>query len=438
VSRDRRRPSDSGAELEVDIEDLGAAGDGIAASEAGRIFVPLTVPGERWRVRLERRVPQGWQATPLVRLVEGPRATPPCPHFGRCGGCRLQHLPPELYAAHKRQRILDALAHRGLAQDVVGELLVTPPASRRRLRLGLARVGGSLVLGYRRRGSHRIEPIQVCPIACAELVVAIPPLAQALGDALAAPDPTEVSLTLTAAGVDLLLHAGRSPRLIERECLAALADRLDLAQVSWATADDATPEPIVTRRRPMVRLGTVPVEPPPGAFLQASGFADAALAGAVEEWSQGSRHAVDLFAGIGTLTFALARTVGRVRAVEGDAASVEALRRAAADARLAGVSVERRDLARRPLTAGELKGCDLVVLDPPRGGAAEQVRQLASAPIAQVIYVSCSPESFARDARVLVDGGLTLAAMRPIDQFLYAAEVELAARFVREPAAKRP
>ena len=102
------------------------------------------------------------------------------------------------------------------------------------------------------------------------------------------------------------------------------------------------------------------------------------------------------------------------------------------------MSVERRDLSRRPLTPAELQGCDLAVLDPPRGGAMEQVRQLAAAPIAKVVYVSCSAESFARDARLLVDGGLSLSEVRPVDQFLYSAEVELAARFVREPGAKRP
>lgn len=438
MSRGRRAPEGGGVELEVTIDTLGASGDGVAATDAGRVFVPLALPGERWRVRLLRRVPQGWQAASLACLAERERQPPPCPHFGRCGGCRLQHLPPDLYATHKRQRIVDALAHRGLPEVVVGEVQVTPPASRRRLRLGMARVGGSLVLGYRQRGSHRIEPISVCPIACAELVATLAPLALALRGALAVPDPTEASLTLTDAGVDVLLHAGRPPHLAERERLAAVADGLDLARVSWVVGDDATPEPIVTRRRPAVVLGAVPVELPPGGFLQATGFGDAALAAAVEEWAHGSRHAVDLFAGIGTLTFTLARTVARVRAVEGDAASVEALRRAAAAARLTGVGVERRDLTRRPLTAAELTGCDLVVLDPPRAGAAEQVRQLGSASIPQVIYVSCSPESFARDARVLVDGGLSLVAVRPIDQFLYAAEVELVARFVRGPGAKRP
>lgn len=438
MSRARRSPAVDGRELEVTIELLGASGDGVAQSAAGRVFVPLALPGERWRVRLERRTPQGWIAAPLTCLAEVARQVPPCPHFGRCGGCRLQHLPPELYAAHKRQRIIDALTRRGLRSEMVGELIVAPPASRRRLRLALTRVGRRLVPGFRQRGSHRIEPIRVCPIADPALVAALAPLSEALAVALDAPDPAEASLTLTEAGLDLLLHAGRSPRLPELERLAAAADRLDLARISWASSEDAVPEPIVTRRRPMVRLGGVPAELPPGGFLQASAFADAALAAAVVAWGQGTRHAVDLFAGIGTLTFALAAVVGRVDAVEGDAGSIAALRRAVTDARLGGVTVERRDLTRRPLTPAELKGRDLVMLDPPRGGAAEQVRQLAAAPIAQVIYVSCSPESFARDARALVDGGLTLATLCPIDQFLYAAEVELVARFVRGPAAEPP
>lgn len=427
-----------GAELEVGVTALGAAGDGIAETAQGRVFVPLALPGERWRVRLERRLPQGWRATPLACLTATARATPPCPHFGRCGGCRLQHLPPELYTEQKRGRVRAALAHRGLPEDVVGPLRVTPAASRRRLRLGIARAGRRLVLGFRERGSHRLEPIAVCPVACPELAAALAPLAEALGVVLEAPEPVEVSLALTEAGIDLLLHADRPAARMEHVRLAGLADGLDLARVSWIAAGAVEPEPIVARRLPMIHLGDVAVELPPGGFLQATAFGEAELTRAVAAWSRGAKDAVDLFAGVGTLTFAMAGQVRRIRAVEGDAAAAAALRRAARAAKLFGVQVEARDLARRPLLPPELEGCDLVVLDPPRVGASEQVQALAAARVAKVVYAACSPESFARDARVLVDAGLELVEVRPIDQFLYAADIELIALLAHPAAAKRP
>ena len=426
----------TGTECEVEIEALGAAGDGVAHTAGGRVFVPLALPGERWRIRLERRIAEGWTAIPVACLADVARATPVCPHFGRCGGCRLQHLPDDLYIAQRRDRIVGALQRRGISTGVIADVRTAPLGSRRRLRLGFARDGGRPLLGFRRRGSHRLEPITVCPIARPELAELVRVLADPLAAALGRPDPAEVSLTLAASGIDLLLHAARPPQSAERQRLADLADRLDLARIAWAACSE--PEPIVTRRQPAVVLGGVTVNVPPGAFLQATAFGERELAAAVADWSVGAARAVDLYAGLGTLTFGLAERLGSVLAVEGDATAAGALRRAAATARLTGVRVEIRDLARRPLVAAELRGVDLAVLDPPRAGASEQVRQLAAAAVPLVIYASCSPESFARDARVLLEAGYALLELRPIDQFRYAAEVELIALFARPGATERP
>jgi 23S rRNA (uracil1939-C5)-methyltransferase len=437
-------------EIEVAVEALGAGGDGLArdddAAGGGRLFVPLALPGERWRVRVDRPVEGGHAAVPIERLGDGAdRAEPPCPYFGTCGGCRLQHLPPSDYAAFKRDRVVAALARRGLGEVPVEPVRVAPLRSRRRLRLALVRDerrGGTVRLGYRRRASRAVVPVEVCPIARPELEALLGPLAAGLGRALEAPLPVELGLTLAGTGVDLLLHAqGRGPSLAEREALAALADSLDLARVAWAAGEGAAPEPVAERRRPAVRLGGVAVDLPAGAFLQATEFGEAELAAAVLAWAgEGTRSALDLYAGLGTLGLPLA-AAGAVRllhAVEVDPEAAAALRRAAAVLGLP-VTVEARDLARRPLLGPELDRFDLVLVDPPRAGvAADQVRGLASSRVPRIVYASCDPGSFARDARVLVDGGYRLAAVRPIDQFLFSAEVELAARFERNVAAGAP
>ena len=424
-----------GREFELVVAELGSTGDGVARAQEGRIFVPLALPGERWRVRLERRLREGWAASALACLEPGPRAEPCCPHFGRCGGCRLQHLPDSLYRSQGRDRIVAALAHRGLPGESVEEVRVVPLASRRRLRLALARGPRGLILGFRQRESHRLVSVSVCPVARPELVALLPRLAAGLGGALARPEPGEVSLTVTDSGIDLLLHARRAARAGERQRLAGLADELDLARIGWDAGD---PEPIVIRRQPHVRLGGVTVEVPLGAFLQATEQGERELAGAVAEWTAGAGRLLDLYAGLGTLTLGVADRLRHLHAIEGDAASAHALRRAAAQARLTAAAVTCRDLVRRPLTGPELAGWDAVVLDPPRAGAAEQVRALAASPAPCIVYVSCSPESFARDARLLVDGGYLLRELRPIDQFRYAAEVELIARFARPGPGERP
>lgn len=428
-----KRGDPESGEREVTIERLGAAGDGIAETAQGRLYVPLTLPGERWRVRPSRKLAEGWQAEPVRLLEPAHRAVPPCPHFGRCGGCRLQHLPRALYAEHKGRRIVTALRRRGLPTDVVEALIVTPPETRRRLRLGIARAGQRLVLGFRARASNRIEPVTVCPIARPELAAVIPRLALLLAPVLSSPVPAELSLTWTDAGLDLLVHADRPPVLSEREGMAAVAAELDLARVSW-TGVDTRPEPLAVLRPVTVTLGTARVPLPPGAFLQAADFGERALQAAVHDWAGPGGKALDLFAGLGTLTFALAEAGWDIDAIEGETGLVAALRQGAAALRHGHIRATQRDLARRPLTAVELKPYDLVVLDPPRVGAAEQARELARSSVARVIYASCHPESFARDARLLTDGGYALTRLRPIDQFLYAAEVELIALFARQDA----
>jgi 23S rRNA (uracil1939-C5)-methyltransferase len=396
-----------------------------------RVFVPGALPGERWRIRPAAR--DGPRATAVTCLTPVARHEPVCLHFGRCGGCRLQHLTPEDYAAFKRQRIVDALGRQRLPTAAVAPVRIGPPASRRRLRLALMRSGGALRLGLRERSGHAVVPIEMCAVAHPALVALLAPLAEALAAWLAAPWPVEASLTLTATGIDLLLHASRPPRTEERVAAPRLAETLDLARLAWQVAA-APAEPLVTLRPPVVHLSGTIVELPPGAFLQATAFGEAELADAVTKWSEGARTAVDLYAGIGTLTFALAGRVRRLLACEADPAAVAALRRAAADR---NVTVSRRDLARRPLQPVELDH-DLVVLDPPRAGAAAQCAALAASAVRCVIYASCHPESFARDARTLLEGGLALVELRPIDQFLFSTETELIALFARRPRANRP
>ena len=418
-------------EIELEIERLGAQGDGVASHQGGSVFVPLALPGERWRVALGPRVPAGRRAEGRQLLRPAARATPPCPQFGRCGGCALQHLPAETYAAFKRDRIVAALARRGLREVPVEALLVTPLASRRRLRLAFRRADRQVRLGYRARRSHALVETAVCPIALPELVALFAPLGDLLGRLDGSAGEGEVLLTRAAAGVDLLVTAAAAPSLADRERLAAFATAERLARISWA-AVGAKPEPVATLRPVEAVLAGTAVPLPPGAFLQASAFGEAALQAAAAAWTPAGARVADLFAGLGTLGLAVAARAAAVDTFE----AVPALCAALAAARHPKIRTERRDLERRPLAAAELGRYDAVLLDPPRAGAAAQVRELAAAGVATVIHASCNPASFARDARTLVDAGYRLVELRPIDQFLYAPEVELIAHFTR--ARQRP
>lgn len=435
-----------GALADLAIESLGARGDGIGRLDGGRVLVPLALPGERWRVRLETRKGADWRARP-VELLSGPppqgpeRAEPVCPHFGRCGSCALQHLPAPAYAAFKRERVALALRRAGLGEVEVAQPLVSPPGSRRRVRLGFSRSKGGrgrpgpLMLGYRERLGHALVAVRTCPIAVPSIEALLAPLAACLGELELAAAGGEVAVTATAEGLDLLLRTRVPATLGDRERLAIFAEQADLARLALAE-EGLEPAPLAARRVPLVHLGGIPVELPAGGFLQATEQGEAALQRHVRNWIPEGAAVLDLYAGLGTLSLPLAGHAGRLLLAESEPAAVAAAQAAVRRAGLAGVEVVRRDLEREPFAGRELAAFQAVVLDPPRAGAAPQARALAASDVARVVYASCDPGTFARDARVLAEGGLALRAVQPVDQFLYSPEVELVALFSRAAARK--
>jgi 23S rRNA (uracil1939-C5)-methyltransferase len=202
------------------------------------------------------------------------------------------------------------------------------------------------------------------------------------------------------------------------ETLAAFAGQHRLARLSIDRG--LGPETFSEPQPATMTLSGTPVIFPVGGFLQATEDGQSALVDAVGEAVRGASSTADLFAGLGT--FALAVGAGYAAEASRDAAT--ALKRAAP-----AMTVEHRDLYRRPLNAAELKRFDAVILDPPRAGASEQVGALANSPVSRVAYVSCNPATFARDARTLADGGYTLDWVRPVGQFRWSTHVELAGCF---------
>jgi 23S rRNA (uracil1939-C5)-methyltransferase len=410
------------------IERLGAGGDGVARHDGKPVYVPFTVPGDRVRVALAAARAGGREGRVLARLADGPgRAVPPCPRFGTCGGCALQHVASDRYATFKRDLVVEALARRGLGTTPVAPL-VDAACPRRRVRFAVARDGR---VGFRPRFGRTVVTLEGCVVVEPALLALAPALAALAGELAVWSGVGEATATATTTGIDLVLHHTTEPDLAACTQLAAFAAAHDhLARLSWQAGDEA-PEPVAERRQPVVVLGGVPVTVPPGAFLQASAAAEEAIGALVLAELGSPKRVVDLYAGLGTWTFRLAARA-RVRAVEGEPALVRALARAAADAGLAGrVEAETRDLARRPLDGSELRHVDAAVFDPPRAGAAATAEALARSAVPTVIGISCNPATFARDARLLVDGGYALETVTPVDQFRYTPHVELVGVFRR-------
>lgn len=403
-------------EVVVDIDSLGAQGDGVAHVDGKLLYAPFTLPGERVRVKL------AGERGELV-AIERPsadRIEPVCLHFGVCGGCAMQHLAAAPYGAWKRRMVATALAHRGLEIPVL-EPIVSPPMSRRRARFTLKRTPRGLIVGFAERRSHRLVDVAACSVLRPEIVAMLPLLRRHL--AALVTREAAVTLTLTDGGLDVALSGVKAAGQNRLAALAALAEAGDFARLS------SDGETIVERRAPVVRFAVAEVSLPPAGFLQATKHGEAALLDFVQQAVGKAARVVDLFAGVGTFALSLPQA-SLVHAVESDAALVRALTEAA---RRSGrkIVAEARDLFRNPLLPVELKGYDAAIVDPPRAGAQAQVAAVAASPVSTVMMISCDAATFARDARVLLDAGFSCGAVQPVDQFLWSPHVELAATFRR-------
>jgi 23S rRNA (uracil1939-C5)-methyltransferase len=463
-------PPSAAEPIDVRIERVGAEGDGIAtAPDGATLYIPDALPGELVRAEKLRRQGDGWLA-PLTGVLHASEARmpPPCAHFGACGGCVLQHWRDAEYRAWKTGLLDAALRRAGFTDPRISPIQVTPPQSRRRMDLAAHRTPQGVALGLharspsptvRDRGAKRIDAakridgarridgrvrvphprdticdITECHILHPALFALVAPLRSLLIRLQSFRREASVIANLLNHGVDLLLRTDALPDRTDRERLIDFARTHRLLRLSTAPMHGEA-EPVIVLQPPRITLSGVTVEQPPGAFLQASREGEAAIvqavmAGLPQPMPPRARVA-ELYAGSGSITFALAQRV-RVAAWEGDIGATAALRQAANRAGLAGrVAVAQRDLARQPIAAAEFSGFAAVVLDPPFAGAAAQMAPIAAAKPASVIYISCNPAVLARDARMLRDAGYSLLAATPVDQFLWSARLESACVFER-------
>jgi 23S rRNA (uracil1939-C5)-methyltransferase len=421
---------------EVTIERIGSEGDGVAHLPDGTpLYIPLTLPGETLRATPLRTRGDGWHAA-----AEAPgqpaeaRVPAPCRHFGTCGGCVLQHWRDGEYRAWKAGLLSHALRQAGFAPPEPLPFLPGLPGERRRIDFAIRRPGGRLILGLHAPRSAEVVDLTDCLVLHPVLMALMPPLRTLLANLQAIKREGSLVINLLDSGPDMLLRTDGAPSLEDRIALTDFANAHGLPRVSCAVGK-AAPETIGLLRPPVTDLSGTPVRPPPAAFLQATAEGEraiiaAVLAGLPAKATPKTRVA-ELYAGCGTLTFALAKRV-RVAAFEGDGPNFAALRQGVNQNGLTGrIEAAQRDLARQPLSAKELGAYAAVVLDPPHNGAAEQVAQIAASAVPTVTYVNCNPATLARDAKMLRAAGFALTAATAIDQFLWSARLESVCVFQR-------
>ncbi|MHB8885764.1 MAG: class I SAM-dependent RNA methyltransferase [Methylovirgula sp.] len=411
--------------LKLQIERLGQRGEGIASGAAGPIYIPYALEGETILAEIV-----GERGRLIEILEPSPERIPAfCPHYSICGGCAVQALAASAYAEWKRGLVVSALHHANVIADV-GKLVDAHGTGRRRATFH-ARFGskGEAEVGFMKARAHEIVALDSCPILAPQMAGALP-AARAIAETLqAGRKPLDILVTATLSGLDVDVKGYGALTSARADELMLVAKAQDLARLSNHGVL------IIERRAPILRMGKTEVSPPPGAFLQATEAGEAALAETVLAALSASRRALDLFAGVGTFSLRLAAST-QVHAVDSDAAALAALARAARSrSELRPVTVETRDLFRRPFAAAELAAYDAVIFDPPRAGAEAQARALAASTVPLVAAVSCSPASFARDVALLVAGGYEIESITPFDQFRHSPHVEIVG-ILRRPEKK--
>lgn len=405
--------------IKVKITALGAQGDGVAEHDGKLVFVPNALPGETWAFNHETG-----DYHVITEVVD--RQKPICAHFSECGGCTAQHMSAALYENWKVEGLVRAFAHRGL--EIFPEPLVRlSVGARRRTSFSFVRRGDGLHFGYHKTSTHHVVDIDDCPVLTTRISTMIPAFKAMLSEIELKPamtgraDVTEVDDGLDVKlGIDDFALTPDARQILSRYAIDIGIRRLIVNQ-----------EPVIESGSQVLTINGAKIAITPEVFLQASSQADAELVSLVVPFLRRAKRIVDLFCGVGTFTFPLARKQ-RVTAFDSDKGAIESLGDAInRNQGFKPITVQRRDLFRDPLSPRELRDFDGVVINPPRAGAEQQCARLAKSKIPHIAMVACNPATLARDARLLIDGGYMLKSITPVDQFVYTSHLEAVALFQR-------
>lgn len=414
------------------IHELGPKGDGVHRSQGGAVYVDRALPGDRIQATV-RRGDDGVLRGDLLRLIKASphRVAAPCPNYTVCGGCTLQHAKDEFYRHWKVDIVRDALRSKGLKPRVWRDPVFLPAGDRRRATFTAYKKNNIVALGHYRRRAHHVTDIASCLVADPVIMAMRERLTAWLAPILQDGKPAMAFIQAINGQLDIVITGpvGKTgkPDPQTREAMTRLARDSNVNRIAWRAHPDDSAEVIVELSPLRARFGDLDVILPPLAFLQPTQAGEDALVASVMELLPRTGKFADLFSGCGTFTGPmLAR--GAVDAYESVGPAVRALDKAKGTRPLKAI---RRDLFVNPLRRDEANRYDAIVFDPPRAGAQAQVRTLASSKAPLLVGVSCNPATFARDARVLVDGGYRLDSVRVVDQFTWSHHVELVAAFTK-------
>lgn len=418
--------------MDVKIITLNDRAEGVAKHKDGQdIFIPYTLQGEDVSIKISENNRFGYNALPFkVNVKSEDRVSAPCTHFGTCGGCKLQHMSEDFYKKFKKSIVENALQKNDLADQNVLEPILLPEKSRRRCKLIAKKIKNNIHLGFRGYKSHDIVTIKECHVIVPELENLLKPLQKMSQLILDNKQQADIYLSYTEGNIDVLIDLPKVEKFLDytvREELASLAQQHSMARLTLKTKDMT--DQIYLQKQPMVKFNHIPISVNSRCFLQASNQADMVLQKQVTDYlkDKNPTKIADLFCGRGTFSFAFKNSV-KVDGFEADKPALEALNQAAKKYK-PNVQGHYLNLYQEPLTSNALNNYDAVILDPPRDGAFKQCAEISKSDVKDIVYISCNPFTFARDAKILQNGGYKISPIQPVDQFLWSSHIEVIAHF---------
>ncbi|MBF0621910.1 MAG: 23S rRNA (uracil(1939)-C(5))-methyltransferase RlmD [Magnetococcales bacterium] len=425
-----------GKKITLTIEKMITGGLSLGRYDGQAVFVPYGAPGDVVEVRIvktSKRFVHG----EIESIIEpgAERQEPLCPHFGRCGGCHLQHLSSGQALKAKQGFVEEALQRLGGVDTAVGEVIPSPQSSEYRSRAGLKvrAVKGHVLMGFYETNSHRIVDIESCPVMEPALNQLIAPLRTLISKLTITRQVAEIDLVRGDDSFGLVIHTMVAPRQKDFQLFKAFAETHAIDQFWLQRGKKRTLRPIIQKKLLSYglddgkRLSFLP-----GDFTQVNRAQNRQLVSMVMERAGSGERVWDLFCGVGNFSLSLADNFSSVTGVESYRPAVQ---RAVENSRVNGLDALTFHMANLSDAAQLAKLAwseqDVVVLDPPREGAVAVAKALVDSPVKRVVYVSCDPATLARDAGVLQEGGYTLEEVVPLDMFPMAWHVESLALFTR-------
>jgi 23S rRNA (uracil1939-C5)-methyltransferase len=422
--------------MKLKIEKISNLGVGIAYGEdvgkkSNKIFVPKTIIGDEVEAEILRKTNKFTSAKLTKIIKESPdRKEAECEYFAKCGGCSLQHYKDNFYLDFKKKAIAETITRSELGFEGEVKFIEVGKESRRRVSF---HVDDKNNLGFYEEGSHDLVNIEHCLMLEKDLDALIPDLQKLLKEL-----PINTANLISICKFDNVLDVvfELKEEKISLDVTTKLAQfAVNKGNINLSSKFGKNISPIFQKSKPQLNFESLKIDVPNGIFLQATSKGQEAITAQILEFVNENKPKIvaDIFCGIGTYSFAIIDKIDKISAYEGNDRMVSAVNHNARKNNVNHkISAAGRDLSSNPVREEELKGCDLVIINPPRTGARTQSLKLAHSEVKNIIMVSCDLNTFANDSRSLLEGGFKIDKLVAIDQFYYTAHTEIVATFKKD------